>query len=645
MNDYNVINTPSVKENDWNASEGEKGYIKNRTHYTETVENNIEWTFNLPENANNPYIDDNPDSNLLNTIYNVFLADKDNANEPTLLSQESIIINGDQHDCYFFYVKNSTFGTLVLSSVDNPFADSSNFDFSLFYLTVNIRESGANITYAPSWYKVGENNITIPYTTENVVKIDSKYLPKIDIPEGLKNIKDAENGGVIEGLVNGEAGQVNVASGLNAHAEGGRYEINEAGRYVYYPTSSSGISSHAEGISTVASGRASHAEGSGTIASGEASHSEGASTTASGRDSHAEGYITTASGVESHAEGNYTTASGYYSHAEGSNTTASGSTSHTEGMGTVANHAYQHVFGEHNIADPSTAGVESRGTYVEIVGNGNDRNRSNARTLDWSGNEWLAGKLTVGTQPTEDNDVATKKYVDENSGGLNNIKDAENGGIIEGLVEGEAGQVNVASGKNAHVEGGAIFSDPDAGETTYVINQATGECSHAEGSGTTASGFSSHAEGGGTTASAPSSHSEGNSTTASSIYSHAEGSGTTASGQGSHAEGGSTTASGSFSHAEGMGTVANHKSQHVFGEYNIEDSSTTNETVRGNYIEIVGNGAVKTRSNARTLDWSGNEWISGSMRAENGFILKSPDGSLFTLTVANDGTLTATKNA
>lgn len=34
--------------------------------------------------------------------------------------------------------------------------------------------------------------------------------------------------------------------------------------------------------------------------------------------------------------------------------------------------------------------------YIEIVGNGFDSNdRSNARTLDWSGNEWLAGNLSV----------------------------------------------------------------------------------------------------------------------------------------------------------------------------------------------------------------------------------------------------------
>ena len=52
------------------------------------------------------------------------------------------------------------------------------------------------------------------------------------------------------------------------------------------------------------------------------------------------------------------------------------------------------------MADPSTANANSRGTYVEIVGNGTmsgtTESRSNARTLDWSGNEALAGSLTLG---------------------------------------------------------------------------------------------------------------------------------------------------------------------------------------------------------------------------------------------------------
>lgn len=122
-------------------------------------------------------------------------------------------------------------------------------------------------------------------------------------------------------------------------------------------------------------------------ASGEASHAEGMGTTASGRYSHAEGKETTAKGWQSHAEGNKTTAEGDQSHAEGSVTSATGTGAHAEGWQTIASSAFQHVQGQYNIAD-------STGTYAHIVGNGTkDTKRSNAHTLDWSGNAWYAGTV------------------------------------------------------------------------------------------------------------------------------------------------------------------------------------------------------------------------------------------------------------
>lgn len=101
-----------------------------------------------------------------------------------------------------------------------------------------------------------------------------------------------------------------------------------------------------------------------------------------------EGFRTTASALCSHAEGDQTTASGHASHAEGAGSEASGEGSHAEGVGTRAVKKAQHVFGKYNIADTTTNG------YIEIVGNGiNSNDRSNARTLDWSGNEVLSGTL------------------------------------------------------------------------------------------------------------------------------------------------------------------------------------------------------------------------------------------------------------
>lgn len=392
MNEYNVINTPSVKESDWNAKEGESGYIKNRTHYTETVEDNIEWIFNVPENAQKPYYDDNPDSNLIDKIYIVFLADKDNNNTgptPPFL-HEPILINGIESDCYFFHYKDNNVARLMLYSSDEITDPNAAYLMVVKPLSA-YPSTNSQIVYFSSKFTVGENTIKLPHTTENVVKIDPKY---IDIPEGLKNIKDAENGGVIEGLVEGEAGQVNVASGKNAHVEGGTTFTNsDTGETEYVINQATGECSHAEGGRTTASAQGSHAEGAGTTASGMYSHAEGYNTTASSNASHAEGAGTTASGMFSHAEGVSTTASEQGSHAEGNVTTASGYTSHAEGHSTIANHAAQHVFGEYNVEDPSTATTTARGNYVEIVGNGNKSARSNARTLDWSGNEWLAGTM------------------------------------------------------------------------------------------------------------------------------------------------------------------------------------------------------------------------------------------------------------
>lgn len=141
-------------------------------------------------------------------------------------------------------------------------------------------------------------------------------------------------------------------------------------------------------------------------------------------------------------------------------------------------------------------------------------------------------------------------------------------------------------------------------------------------------------------------------------YSFAFGNNVTASGDGSHAEGSGTIASGYVSHVEGLGTIASGNYSHVSGKYNIADSldnwnewtastdynigdkvkRTNGGIVTGyvcrvansdasfksskwaewgnilNYAEIVGNGtAANTRSNARALDWGGNEYLNGDI--------------------------------
>lgn len=181
-----------------------------------------------------------------------------------------------------------------------------------------------------------------------------------------------------------------------------------------------------------------------------------------------------------------------------------------------------------------------------------------------------------------------------------------------------------------------------SGTGSFSLNRSSkdsiGNFSFAEGYLTVASGDYSHAEGSYTTASGYYSHAEGNITTASGDHSHAEGARTTASGNCSHAEGNGATASGNHSHAEGFNTTASSELQHVQGMYNIEDTAKK-------YAHIVGNGDANSRSNAHTLDWSGNAWYAGTVEGTAMIVKSSTAGSSkrFKITVDDTGTISATE--
>lgn len=334
------------------------------------------------------------------------------------------------------------------------------------------------ITYIPS--DINNLNITVKLTTitQTDIQLPEKYISYKPgkIVTGQTFTIDEEEVVAQEGAEIFNNYENNSATGWYSHAEGNR-------------TIATGYCSHAEGSSTGASGRSSHAEGSGSKSSGDYSHAEGGNAQASGDYSHAEGVATQASGDSSHAEGSYTMAIGNASHAEGSgfryfsmkvsgdagttiysvtdehgnlfdksmkyalmsctfndgkyrivdvtvdnekithitlnksfnldssvtnntiavvvNTSAIGDYSHAEGYCVVASGDYSHAEGKFNLPDDENK-------YLHIVGNGSGHNnRSNAHTLDWSGNAWFAGDVYTGSTSGTNRDEGSKKLASE----------------------------------------------------------------------------------------------------------------------------------------------------------------------------------------------------------------------------------------
>lgn len=187
------------------------------------------------------------------------------------------------------------------------------------------------------------------------------------------------------------------------------------------------------------------------------------STYTMGWNAFAQGNITKASGNYSHAEGSGTMATALMSHAEGIATIASGYASHTEGTGTTANHDSQHAQGQFNIADNSTADSTERGNYAHIIGNGtSDTDRSNAHTLDWSGNAWFAGDVYVGSTSGKNKDDGSKKLATIDDVESYSVSAAQNYSIYYTYCDGGT------------IKGGDIvLENPDL--LTELINQSISE--------------------------------------------------------------------------------------------------------------------------------------------------------------------------
>lgn len=345
-----------------------------------------------------------------------------------------------------------------------------------------------------------------------------------------------------------------------------------------------------------------HVEGYKTLAVGQASHAEGNSVVARGARAHAEGYLTKAIGIHSHAEGESTQALGTIAHAEGNFSIAIGESSHVEGVGAVAFGQSSHAEGQGPTSFTFIAKYSANDDFIV--------------TTQPRGKELKFGQIVSIVK----NSITYYGYIYNYNSETTTIS-IEFKTIVPSLTENDSftftGYESGAYGSYSHIEGNGNTAIGEGAHAEGHNNKAIGVYSHVEGQGARASGAYSHAEGETTAATGTHSHAEGSGSTASGQYSHAEGYSSKALAYASHAEGLSSKADGYYAHAEGENTIANHRAQHVFGKYNIEDPTEGLPLEIGTYVEIVGNGEQNARSNARTLDWNGNEVLAGGLKVSS----------------------------
>lgn len=175
------------------------------------------------------------------------------------------------------------------------------------------------------------------------------------------------------------------AEGQNSHAEGGFTQAtadfaHAEGRF----TIASGLGAHAEGYGgyggqyNTATGIASHTEGSGNLVSGNCGHAEGTRNTVYGESGHADGSGNKVYGHESHAEGSGNTVASYSGHIEGAGNKNTARNAHVEGAGNknIIKAEGSHTEGGGNTNYGSQAHIEGGGNAVSgqeahVEGGGN----------------------------------------------------------------------------------------------------------------------------------------------------------------------------------------------------------------------------------------------------------------------------------
>ena len=196
---------------------------------------------------------------------------------------------------------------------------------------------------------------------------------------------------------------------------------------------------------------------------------------------------------------------------------------------------------------------------------------------------------------TGNNSVVHINSTDPNTASGNNALSVGEGSSASGNVSVAIGNHVTASGLNSIALGFRV-SGYDGAKATGAGTIAIGASVEASNSYALAAGYR---------------------TVSSGVASAAFGDSTVASGNRSFSACSNTVAKGARSAAFGRNTVASGSNSFVVGKYNVPDE--TNGTANDNYAVIIGNGtADNARSNALTVDWDGNEVISGDLTVKAG---------------------------
>lgn len=196
-------------------------------------------------------------------------------------------------------------------------------------------------------------------------------------------------------------------------------------------------------IASMKLGAYAQSDGPDSLALGE-SHTYGSDSLAFGSDCESNGHRSIAGGTFSKANGRSSIAIG-----EGNEANFTGSAAF--GNETVANGPYQFVIGRANIINnPYRANnLITDKEYAFIIGNGDSSTRSNAFTVDWSGNTFPSGNIELKV-PTIDRDNPSSSIYDSAHGILLLDKDGELIGIIRclQLSDGRIGTTIAAYNEN-----------------------------------------------------------------------------------------------------------------------------------------------------------------------------------------------------